>query len=154
MAYQIGVQMDPVEKIDITGDSTFALMLEAQKRDHKLFYYKPDQLFMQGELLSATGCDLDVEDKVGAHFKVGTPYIRDLSTLDAILLRQDPPFDMHYITTTHLLERVHPKTLVVNDPFHVRNAPEKPVCHGISRSHARHLDHSTAGGCEAFSCHV
>ena len=125
MAYHIGVQMDPIDKIDIAGDSTFALMLEAQKRGHKLFYYHPEQLSMIGDQLTATGRDIKVFDEVGAHFKAGDPYKIDLATMDVVLLRQDPPFDMHYITTTHLLERIHPKTLVVNDPFHVRNAPEK-----------------------------
>ena len=125
MAYHIGVQMDPVDKIDIAGDSTFALMLEAQKRGHELFYYQPDQLSMIGDQLTARGRDIKVFDEVGAHFEAGDLYKKDLATLDVVLLRQDPPFDMHYITTTHLLERIHPKTLVVNDPFHVRNAPEK-----------------------------
>ncbi len=125
MAYHIGVQMDPIDKIDSTGDSTFALMLEAQKRGHKLFYYQPDQLSMTGDTLTARGRDIKVFDKVGAHFEAGELRQIDPAELDVILLRQDPPFDMHYITTTHLLERIHPKTLVVNDPFHVRNAPEK-----------------------------
>ncbi|MCP4935261.1 MAG: glutathione synthase [bacterium] len=125
MAYHIGVQMDPVDNIDIEGDSTFALMLEAQERGHKLFYYQPDQLSMIGDQLAARGRDIEVFDKVGAHYKAGNLTKIDLATLDVVLLRQDPPFDMHYITTTHLLERIHPKTLVVNDPFHVRNAPEK-----------------------------
>ncbi len=125
MAYHIGVQMDPVEQIDIRGDSTFALMLEAQKRGHKLFYYQADHLSMIGDQLRAKGRDLEVFDEVGAHFKASEPYSLDLSKLDVVLLRQDPPFDMHYITNTHLLERIHPQTLVVNDPVHVRNAPEK-----------------------------
>jgi glutathione synthase len=125
MALHIGMQMDHVENIDIAGDSSFALMLEAQKRGHKLFYYHPDDIFMRGAQLFAKGCELQVFDKVGAHFTKGDRQTLDLAVLDVILLRQDPPFDMHYITTTHLLERVHPKTLVVNDPFHVRNAPEK-----------------------------
>ena len=125
MTYHIGVQMDPVDKIDIVGDSTFALMLEAQKRGHKLFYYQPDQLSLIGDQLTVRGRDIEVFDKAGAHFKAGDLTQINLATLDVVLLRQDPPFDMHYITTTHLLERVHPKTLVVNDPFHVRNAPEK-----------------------------
>lgn len=125
MVLHIGVQMDPIENIDIKGDSTFALMLEAQKRGHKLFYYQPDHLFLRGKKLSAKGSEVEVFDQVGAHFKASDPSIIDVSTLDVVLLRQDPPFDMHYITSTHLLERVHPHTLVVNDPFQVRNAPEK-----------------------------
>ncbi len=125
MALHIGMQMDPVEKIDIRGDSSFALMLEAQKRHHKLFYYLPDDLFMRGGQVFARGCELQVFDREGAHFTKGEQRVVDLCELDVVLLRQDPPFDMHYITTTHMLERVHPQTLVVNDPFHVRNAPEK-----------------------------
>ena len=125
MTYHIGVQMDEIDKIDITGDSTFALMLEAQKRGHSLFYYHPDHLSMIGGEVRATGFDLKVFDEPGEHYKAGKPYQLDLSTLDVVLLRQDPPFDMHYITTTHMLERIHPKTLVVNDPAQVRNAPEK-----------------------------
>ena len=125
MTYHVGVQMDPIDKIDITGDSTFALMLEAQKRGGKLFYYTPNNLFMRGDQLFAEGCEVRVQDKVGAHVQKSPMETINLEELDVILLRQDPPFDMHYITTTHMLERVHPKTLVVNDPAHVRNAPEK-----------------------------
>jgi glutathione synthase len=117
--------MDPIERIDIRGDSTFALLLEAQKRGHKLFYYTPPNLALHGDKLLARGETLKVEDKAGAHYKLSKPRVEDLSKQDVVLLRQDPPFDMAYITTTHLLERIHPKTLVVNDPAHVRNAPEK-----------------------------
>ena len=117
--------MDPIERIDIRGDSTFALLLEAQRRGHKLFYYTPPNLALHGNKLLARGETLKVEDKVGAHYKLSEPRVEDLSRQDVVLLRQDPPFDMAYITTTHLLERIHPKTLVVNDPAHVRNAPEK-----------------------------
>jgi len=125
MVKHIGVQMDPVEKINIAGDSSFALMLEAQSRGFELFSYHPDHMFMKGEQVYARGCDIEVFDRQEAHFTKGEPYVLDLSKLDVVLLRQDPPFDMHYITTTHMLERIHPETLVVNDPFHVRNAPEK-----------------------------
>ncbi|MCF6198230.1 MAG: glutathione synthase [Hyphomicrobiaceae bacterium] len=125
MVKHIGVQMDPVEKINIAGDSSFALMLEAQNRGFELFTYHPDHMFMKGKQLYARGSDLEVFDRQGAHFTKSDPYVLDLSKLDVVLLRQDPPFDMHYITSTHMLERIHPKTLVVNDPFHVRNAPEK-----------------------------
>ena len=118
-------QMDPIERIDIRGDSTFALLLEAQRRGHKLFYYTPPNLALHGNKLLARGETLKVEDKVGAHYKLSHPRVEDLSQQDVVLLRQDPPFDMAYITTTHLLERIHPETLVVNDPAHVRNAPEK-----------------------------
>ena len=121
----VAVQMDPIDKIDITGDSTFAMMLEAQSRGHKLFYYTPFQLSLDGSVLRARGHDVTVADTVGAHFAQGPERSVDLATLDVVLLRQDPPFDMSYITNTHLLERIHPKTLVVNDPAEVRNAPEK-----------------------------
>jgi glutathione synthase len=99
--------------------------LEAQKRGHDLFYYTPPDLSLHGDRLLARGHTLKVEDKVGAHYKLSDARTEDLSERDVVLLRQDPPFDMAYITTTHLLERIHPKTLVVNDPAHVRNAPEK-----------------------------
>lgn len=126
MALRVGVQMDPIERINIRGDSTFALMLEAQRRGHQLFYYTPDRLTMGGSRVSAVGWDILVRDELGAHFEKTLPaHAVDLADLDVVLLRQDPPFDMHYITTTHLLERVHPRTLVVNDPVSVRNAPEK-----------------------------
>jgi glutathione synthase len=122
---RVACQMDPIERIDIRGDSTFALLLEAQRRGHALFYYTPPNLALHGNKLLARGETLKVEDKVGAHYKLSEPRVEDLSQQDVVLLRQDPPFDMAYITTTHLLERIHPKTLVVNDPAHVRNAPEK-----------------------------
>jgi glutathione synthase len=117
--------MDPIERIDIRGDSTFAILLEAQKRGHDLFYYTPQNLSLHGEKLLARGHTLKVEDKIGSHYKLTRPRVENLEKRDVVLLRQDPPFDMAYITTTHLLERIHPKTLVVNDPAHVRNAPEK-----------------------------
>ncbi len=105
--------------------STFALLLEAQKRGHRLSYYTPDKLAQRGGKVFATVQPLDVRDKAGDHFTLGDAKRTELTAFDVILLRQDPPFDLAYITTTHLLERVHPKTLVVNDPAHVRNAPEK-----------------------------
>ena len=125
MPLRVACQMDPIDRIDISGDSTFALLLEAQRRGHEMFYYTPPDLALYGGRLLARGHTLTVEDKAGAHYKVADPRTVDLSELDVVLLRQDPPFDMAYITTTHLLERIHPKTLVVNDPAHVRNAPEK-----------------------------
>lgn len=121
----VAVQMDPIEKINITGDSTFALMLEAQARGHKLSYYTPDTLAMRDGILSALVQSVEVRDIKGDHVTLQPAERLDLSTMNVILLRQDPPFDMAYITTTHLLERIHPKTLVVNDPASVRNAPEK-----------------------------
>ena len=125
MPLRIACQMDPVERIDIHGDSTFAILLEAQKRRHDIFYYTPQNLALHGDKVLARGATLSVKDKTGDHYALSNPRVEDLSHRDVVLLRQDPPFDMAYITTTHLLERIHPKTLVVNDPAHVRNAPEK-----------------------------
>jgi glutathione synthase len=125
MPLRVACQMDPIDRIDIRGDSTFALLLEAQRRGHSMFYYTPAHLSLLAGRLIANGSTLEVEDRVGDHYRVGNPRAEDLSQMDVVLLRQDPPFDMSYITTTHLLERIHPKTLVVNDPAHVRNAPEK-----------------------------
>jgi glutathione synthase len=117
--------MDPIERINIRGDSTFALLLEAQKRGHTISYYTPDKLAMNGGKVFAVVRRLEVRDTEDSHFTLGESRRTDLAEFDVILLRQDPPFDLNYITTTHLLERVHPKTLVVNDPAQVRNAPEK-----------------------------
>ena len=125
MALQIAVQMDPIEKINIKGDSTFALLLEAQKRGHSLAYYTPDRMAQVAGRLFARVEPLSVRDQAGDHFTLGEGKRTELSDFDVILLRQDPPFDLGYITTTHMLERIHPKTLVVNDPGHVRNSPEK-----------------------------
>jgi glutathione synthase len=117
--------MDPIEKINIGGDSTFALMLEAVRRGHKLFYYTPDKLSMQGTRVFAEASAIEVRDVPGDHFTLSPPKLINLTDLDVVLLRQDPPFDLAYITSTHLLEQVHPRVLVVNDPVSVRNAPEK-----------------------------
>jgi glutathione synthase len=125
MTLRVACQMDPIDRIDIRGDSTFALLLEAERRGHHLFYYTPQHLALDGDALIARGHRLNVVDKIGAHYRLTEPGKIDLRTQDVVLLRQDPPFDMAYITTTHLLERIHPKTLVVNDPREVRNAPEK-----------------------------
>jgi glutathione synthase len=125
MPLNVAVQMDPIEKIKIAGDSTFALLLEAQARGHKLLYYTPDRLTMLGPRVLAQAHALEVKDIQGEHARLGPAETVDLATLDVVLLRQDPPFDLAYITTTHFLERIHPKTLVVNDPISVRNAPEK-----------------------------
>ena len=122
---KIAFQMDPIGPIDIAADSTFRLAEEAQARGHELFYYTPDQLAYQEGRLTARGWPLKVQRVVGDHALLGDEQEVDLAAFDLIWLRQDPPFDMHYITTTHLLDRVHPKTLVVNDPFWVRNYPEK-----------------------------
>ena len=125
MALNVAFQMDPIERIDIRGDSTFALLLEAQWRGHDVFYYTPDNLSLRDGKLIARGHSLTVEDSPGDHYRLAHPRDVDLAQFDVVQLRQDPPFDMAYITTTHLLERIHPKTLVVNDPASVRNAPEK-----------------------------
>jgi glutathione synthase len=125
MKLNIAVQMDPIARINIGGDSTFALLLEAQRRGHGISYYTPDRLSLRGEELVAPVQRLTVRDQAGDHFSLGEPRREPLAAFDVVLLRQDPPFDLAYITSTHLLERVHPKTLVVNDPASVRNAPEK-----------------------------
>jgi glutathione synthase len=125
MTLTVAVQMDPIERIKIAGDSTFAMLLEAQRRGHGLLHYTPDRLSMRDGRVLTTAEPIEVRDVAGDHVTVGTPERIDLSDVDVVLLRQDPPFDLAYITTTHLLERIHPQTLVVNDPAHVRNAPEK-----------------------------
>jgi glutathione synthase len=125
MTLKIAVQMDPIERINLRGDSTFALLLEAQQRGHHLFYYTPDRLALRDGAVFATVSPLKVRDISGDHFSLGERQRVDLSSFDVILMRQDPPFDLAYISATHLLERVHPRTLVVNDPGQVRNAPEK-----------------------------
>ncbi len=125
MSLAVAIQMDPIESIDIDADSTFVLALEAQARGHRLHHYLPKDLsFIAGRVM-ATARPLEVRRRQGDHFTLGPPEAIDLATLDVVLLRQDPPFDMSYISTTHLLEHIHPGTLVVNDPVHVRNAPEK-----------------------------
>ena len=125
MRLNVAVQMDPIERINIRGDSTFALLLEAQQRGHAVAYYTPDRLALTGGQLYATVHALKVRDQVGDHFTLGEPQRVELAAFDVVLLRQDPPFDLAYVTTTHLLERIVPRTLVVNDPAQVRNAPEK-----------------------------
>jgi glutathione synthase len=125
MALNVAVQMDPIERINIRGDSTFALLLEAQRRGHPLFYYTPDRMALRDAHVFAGVQPLTVRDTIGDHFTLGESKRVDLSAFDVILMRQDPPFDLAYVTATHLLERIHPATLVVNDPAHVRNAPEK-----------------------------
>lgn len=122
---KIAFQMDPIGAVNIDADSTFRLAEEAQKRGHDLFFYTPDKMaYVEGRIM-ATVQTLTVQRVQGDHAQLGAPEMRDLSEMDVIWLRQDPPFDMHYITNTHLLDRLHPQTLVVNDPFWVRNLPEK-----------------------------
>ncbi len=125
MALTVAFQMDHVSRIVVRGDSTFALMLEGERRGHRLYHYTPDRLSMRDGRIEAVVEPVSVRDVEGDHYTLGPPQPVDLATLDVVHLRQDPPFDMGYITTTHLLERIHPRTLVVNDPANVRNAPEK-----------------------------
>jgi glutathione synthase len=126
MSLTVAVQMDPLESIGIAGDSTFALMLEAQDRGHRLYHYLVDALTYQDDRLYAGAHEVSVQPITGDHFRMGAFAILDLgSDVDVVLMRQDPPFDLGYITATHLLERIRDETLVVNDPCAVRNAPEK-----------------------------
>jgi glutathione synthase len=125
MSLAVAIQMDHVSTIDIDGDSTFVLALEAQRRGHGLFHYGPADLSFKDGRVLARAQEMKVERRKGAHYTLGEPQVLDLAGLDIVLMRQDPPFDMAYITATHLLEHIHPRTLVVNDPIEVRNAPEK-----------------------------
>lgn len=125
MPMKIAVQMDHISTVSIMGDTSFALSLEAQRRGHQLFHYTPERLSLRDGKVFARIEEMTVRDEEKNHFSLGGQVRTDLSEMDVILLRQDPPFDMNYITTTHMLERIHPKTLVVNDPAWVRNSPEK-----------------------------
>ena len=125
MPLKIAVQMDHISTVSIAGDTSFALSLEALRRGHHLFHYTPDRLSMRDGRVFARVEEMQVRDEKGSHYTLSEPVRTDLSEMDVILLRQDPPFDMNYITTTHMLERIHPQTLVVNDPAWVRNSPEK-----------------------------
>ena len=125
MSLKIAFQMDPIGPIDIDADSTFRIAEEAQSRGHDLFYYTPDQLAYDQGRVTAKGWPLTIQRVKGDHFRLGDMQTVDLADFDVVWLRQDPPFDMGYITTTHILDMVHPDTLVVNDPFWVRNYPEK-----------------------------
>src|SRR3954452_8430477 len=125
MTLTVAVQMDPIQTIKIAGDSTFALLLEAEARGHTLLHYTPDRLSFRDGRVTTLAEPLRVQDVEGSHAALGPPARIDLAGVNVVLMRQDPPFDMAYITATHLLERIHPRTLVVNDPASVRNAPEK-----------------------------
>ena len=125
MSLAVAIQMDHVASIDIDADSTFMLAMEAQARGHGLFHYEPDALVFRDGTLFARAQAMEVRREKGNHFTLGGEQMLDLSGIDVVLMRQDPPFDMNYITATHLLEHIHPDTLVVNDPAEVRNAPEK-----------------------------
>ena len=123
---RVAVQMDPIETINIDADSTFALMMEAQARGHALWHYHVRDLALRGGRVTAWARPVTVQRVKGNHYTLGAEEELDLGTgADVVLMRQDPPFDMGYITATHILEHIHPKTLVVNDPAEVRNAPEK-----------------------------
>lgn len=125
MKLRAAFQMDPIERLVIRGDSTFALMLEAQRRGHELLYYLPSDLMMRNSQVSAHMCPVQVKDEEGDHYSPGEFSLTALKDCDVVMLRQDPPFDMSYITTTHLLEAAGRDMLVVNDPANVRNCPEK-----------------------------
>ncbi len=122
---EIAVQMDPLEKINFSGDSTFAMMLEAARRGHRLWFYTPDRLSLEDGRPKAFAQEISVRDEPGNYYTLGETRELDLAEVDVVLLRQDPPFDLAYITSTHFLERISQRVLIVNDPAHVRNAPEK-----------------------------
>ena len=126
MSLRVAVQMDPIERINIETDTTFLMMLTAQERGHRLYVYTPDKLTLDEGRVVARARQVDVQAVKGAHATFGEVRTLDLAEeVDVVLMRQDPPFDMAYITATHFLEKVHPKVLVVNNPAEVRNAPEK-----------------------------
>jgi len=125
MPLQVAVQMDPIEGVNIETDTTFMLMLEAQSRGHRLWVYSPQGMAMEDGKVSARGRAVSLRALTGDHHSLGDPEVRDLAQMDVVLMRQDPPFDMAYVTAAHFLERIHPATLVVNNPAEVRNAPEK-----------------------------
>ena len=126
MPLRVAVQMDPLDRINVAGDSTFALMLKAQELGHQLYWYAPEDLSLAEGRVWTMGYPVTVQRVVGDHYRFGEPTIIDLARdVDVVLMRQDPPFDLGYITATHLLERIEGETLVVNDPASVRNAPEK-----------------------------
>jgi glutathione synthase len=131
MGLKVAVQMDPIQAIDINADTTFRIMEEGQARGHRLFYYTPDKLAFEEGRVTARGWAVEVRREKANHFTLGEAEVTDLADWDVVWLRQDPPFDMSYITTTHILERIHPRTLVVNDPFWVRNFPEKLLVLGF-----------------------
>src|SRR3982074_1326647 len=125
MKLNVAIQMDHVSTIDIDGDSTFVRGLEAERRGYTVWHYTPPELVFRDRKVLARAQPMKLRREKGNHFTLGAPELLDLATLDVVLLRQDPPFDMSYITTTHILEHIHPQTLVGSDPASVRNAPEK-----------------------------
>lgn len=125
MALKVAIQMDPIEGVNTQSDTTFLMALNAQERGHRLWVYQPERLALEDGRVTARARPLQVRNVVGDHYTLGAPEVLDLSEVDVVLMRQDPPFDLAYITATHILEHIHPKTLVVNNPVEVRNAPEK-----------------------------
>jgi glutathione synthase len=125
MGLRVALQMNPIEAVNVSSDTTFMMALEAQARGHRLWVYQPEMLALCGGRLTARASSVEVRPVQGEHATLGAAETLDLAEVDVVLMRQDPPFDMAYVTATHLLEAVHPKTLVVNDPAEVRNAPEK-----------------------------
>jgi glutathione synthase len=125
MSLAVAFQMDPIESINIDTDSSFMMALEAQRRGHRLYHYHPRDLSLTGNVLTARVREMTVVRQKGAHYTLGEPNVVNLADMDVVLMRQDPPFDMAYITATHMLEHIQPKVLVLNDPAEVRNAPEK-----------------------------
>ncbi len=125
MTLKVAIQMDHIEAIDVDGDSSYVVALEAQRRGHSLFHYQPDGLSLVEGRVVARGETMQVRRGGESHYSLGEQEVVDLSEMDVVLMRQDPPFDMAYITATHLLDLIYPDTLVVNHPGEVRNAPEK-----------------------------
>jgi glutathione synthase len=125
MSLKVAIQMDPIEGVNSQSDTTFLMALNARERGHRLWVYQPEGLALEDGRVTARARSLEVRDVVGDHATLGDPEILDLAAVDVVLMRQDPPFDMAYITATHILEHIHPATLVVNNPVEVRNAPEK-----------------------------
>lgn len=125
MSLAVAIQMDHVSSVNIEADSTFALALEGQRRGHGLYHYLVSDLSLNAGRVLARAQSLEVRREHGNHYTLGAPEVLDLAGLDVVMMRQDPPFDMAYIAATHILEHIHPRTLVVNDPVSVRNAPEK-----------------------------
>jgi glutathione synthase len=125
MTLKVAIQMDPIEGINIHADTTFLMMETAQARGHSLWVYQPERLAMEDGKVIARGRSVTLRRSLGDHFTAGPVEVRDMAGFDVVLMRQDPPFDMAYITATHFLDKIHPQTLVVNNPTEVRNAPEK-----------------------------
>ena len=141
----IAMQMDPIERVDIDGDSSFRIMEEAQARRHSLFYYTPDKVFFDEGVVKARGWPITVRREKGNHFTLGELATVPLSEFDVVWLRQDPPFDMGYITNTHLLDMVHPETMVVNDPTWVAQLSRKTAGAGICEPHPADHDRPRFG---------